>query len=99
MAPHARPRTRIDRLARALTLAAAVAVGPVAAYPAVAQEVGRDSEVVFFRIATAGVNGTYYPIGAIIGNSLSTPAGSRPCGQGASCVVPKMTAAAVSSNC
>src|SRR3546814_363093 len=98
MAPHARPRTRIDRLARALTLAAAVAVGPVAADPAVAQEVGRDSEVVFFRIATAGVNGTYYPIGAIIGNAIPNPEGSRPGHQGGGGGLPNMIAAGVSSN-
>ena len=52
----------------------------------------------FFRIATGGVNGTYYQIGAIIGNAISNPTGSRPCSEGGSCGVPNLIAAAVSSD-
>lgn len=52
----------------------------------------------FFRIGTGGVNGTYYPIGAIVGNAISSPAGSRPCDAGGSCGVPNLIALAVSSN-
>lgn len=62
--------------------------------PALAQ----DSSPTFFRIGTGGVNGTYYPIGAIIGNAISNPAGSRPCEAGGSCGVPNLIALAVSSN-
>lgn len=58
----------------------------------------QDPELTFFRIATGGVNGTYYPIGAIIGNAISNPVGSRPCGQGGNCGVPNLIAAAVSSH-
>lgn len=93
MAPDA-PGRLIDRLARALTVATAVTLGAVAPGAAVAQ----GDELVFFRIATGGVNGTYYPIGAIIGNAISNPEGSRPCSQGGSCGVPNLIAAAVSSH-
>ena len=83
---------RMARLGRSAALALALVAG--IAGPASAQ----DSELTFFRIATGGVNGTYYPIGAIIGNAISNPAGSRPCGEGGSCGVPNLIAAAVSSN-
>lgn len=85
-------RRLLGRVTRAAALGLALAGAPAAG--AVAQE----PEMTFFRIATGGVNGTYYPIGAIIGNAISNPAGSRPCGQGGSCGVPNMIAAAVSSN-
>ncbi|MEQ9332211.1 TAXI family TRAP transporter solute-binding subunit [Thalassobaculum sp.] len=85
-------RDRTARLGRAAALVLALVAG--IAGPAAAQ----DPELTFFRIATGGVNGTYYPIGAIIGNAISNPAGSRPCGQGGSCGVPNLIAAAVSSN-
>ena len=52
----------------------------------------------FFRIGTGGVNGTYYPIGATIGNAISSPPGSRACEAGGSCGVPGLIAIAVSSN-
>ncbi|NQW09376.1 MAG: TAXI family TRAP transporter solute-binding subunit [Alphaproteobacteria bacterium] len=58
----------------------------------------QDNPPTFFRIGTGGVNGTYYPIGAIIGNAISNPAGSRPCTAGGSCGVPNLIALAVSSN-
>lgn len=52
----------------------------------------------FFRIGTGGVNGTYYPIGAIIGNAISNPPGSRACESGGSCGVPGLIGIVVSSN-
>lgn len=52
----------------------------------------------FFRIGTGGVNGTYYPIGAIVGNAISSPPGSRACEAGGSCGVPGLIAIVVSSN-
>jgi TRAP transporter TAXI family solute receptor len=55
-------------------------------------------EPTFFRIGTGGVNGTYYPIGSIIGNAISSPPGSRACEAGGSCGVPGMIAIVVSSN-
>lgn len=52
----------------------------------------------FFRIGTGGVNGTYYPIGSIIGNAISNPPGSRACESGGSCGVPGLIGIVVSSN-
>ena len=55
-------------------------------------------EPTFFRIGTGGVNGTYYPIGSIIGNAISSPPGSRACEAGGSCGVPGLIGIVVSSN-
>ncbi|GHD41437.1 hypothetical protein GCM10017083_05880 [Thalassobaculum fulvum] len=85
----------LGRLGRMLALGGALG-GAVAASAGAAS--AQETELTFFRIATGGVNGTYYPIGAIIGNAISNPAGSRPCGQGGSCGVPNLIAAAVSSH-
>lgn len=52
----------------------------------------------FLRIATGGVNGTYFPIGGIIANAISSPPGSRSCDSGGSCGVPNLIAVAVSSD-
>lgn len=52
----------------------------------------------FLRIATGGVNGTYYPMGGIIANAISSPPGSRSCESGGSCGVPNLIAVAVSSD-
>lgn len=52
----------------------------------------------FFRIMTGGTTGTYFPIGGLIANAISNPAGSRPCEQGGSCGVPGLIAIAQSSN-
>jgi TRAP transporter TAXI family solute receptor len=55
-------------------------------------------EMTFFRIATGGTAGTYYPVGALIANVISNPPGSRPCDKGGSCGVPGLVAAAQSSD-
>jgi hypothetical protein len=52
----------------------------------------------FFRIATGGTAGTYFPIGGLIANAISNPPGSRPCEEGGSCGVPGLVATAVASN-
>ncbi|MHC5655369.1 TAXI family TRAP transporter solute-binding subunit [Stappia sp. ICDLI1TA098] len=52
----------------------------------------------FFRIGTGGTAGTYYPIGGLIANAISSPPGSRPCDQGGSCGVPGLIATALSAN-
>lgn len=52
----------------------------------------------FFRIGTGGTAGTYYPIGGLIANAISSPPGSRACDQGGSCGVPGLIASALSSN-
>ena len=59
--------------------AAIVAVaGSIAAGAAAAQEMQ------FFRIATGGTAGTYFPIGGLIANAISNPPGSRACEEGGS---------------
>ncbi len=55
-------------------------------------------EMTFFRIATGGTAGTYFPIGGLIANAISSPPGSRPCEEGGSCGVPGRVATAVASN-
>jgi len=52
----------------------------------------------FFRIATGGTAGTYFPIGGLIANAISSPPGSRACEEGGSCGVPGLVATAVASN-
>lgn len=64
----------------------------VAATGAAAQEMS------FFRIGTGGTAGTYYPIGGLIANAISSPPGSRSCDEGGSCGFPGLIASAVSSN-
>ncbi len=70
---------------------AALAVGMLAS-GATAQEMQ------FFRIGTGGTAGTYYPIGGLIANAISSPPGSRACEDGGSCGVPGLIATAVASN-
>ena len=55
-------------------------------------------EMHFFRIGTGGVAGTYYPIGGLIADIISSPPGARPCDKGGSCGVPGLVAIAQSSN-
>jgi len=46
----------------------------------------------YFRIATGATDGTYFPIGALIGSAVSNPPGSRDCADGGSCGVPGLIA-------
>jgi uncharacterized protein len=55
-------------------------------------------EMTFFRIGTGGVSGTYYPIGGLIADIISSPPGARPCERGGSCGVPGLVGIAQSSN-
>ena len=64
----------------------------LAASPSLAQD------ITFFRIATGGTAGTYFPIGGLIANAISNPPGSRTCADGGSCGVPGVVATAVASN-
>ncbi len=50
--------------------------------------------VTFFRIGTGATSGTYFPIGTLIGSTITGPPGSRPCEDGGSCGVPGLIAAA-----
>ena len=67
-------------------------LGLCAGAPATAQE------MTFFRIGTGGVAGTYYPIGGLIADIISSPPGARPCHRGGSCGVPGLVGIAQSSN-
>ncbi len=55
-------------------------------------------KITFFRIATGGVGGTYYPVGGLIAQAISNPPGSRPCDKGGSCGVPGLVAVAQSAH-
>jgi len=55
-------------------------------------------DMTFFRIGTGGAGGTYYPIGGLLANAISSPPGSRACDKGGSCGVPGLVAIAVSTN-
>ncbi len=48
----------------------------------------------FFRIGTGTTAGTYFPIGGLIANAISSPPGARPCDKGGSCGVPGLVAVA-----
>ena len=52
-------------------------------------------DIQFFRIGTGGTAGTYYPIGGLIANAISTPPGSRACEDGGSCGVPGLIATVI----
>lgn len=62
------------------------------------QGAGASDEITFFRIATGGVGGTYYPVGGLIAQAISNPPGSRPCDRGGSCGVPGLVAVAQSAH-
>ena len=55
-------------------------------------------EMIFLKIGTGGVGGTYYPIGGLLANAISNPPGSRSCDEGGSCGVPNLVAIAQSAN-
>lgn len=59
---------------------------------------GASETINFFRIATGGVGGTYYPVGGLIAQAISNPPGSRPCEKGGSCGVPGLVAVAQSAH-
>jgi len=54
--------------------------------------------VLFRSIGTGGTAGTYYPVGGLLANAISSPPGSRACNDGGSCGVPGLVASAVASN-
>lgn len=82
--------SRINRLA--LAVAALGCIGAAGLPTASAQDIK------FFRIGTGGTAGTYYPVGGLIANAISSPPGSRACNEGGSCGVPGLVASAVASN-
>lgn len=80
------------RLVRRTLIALGAAAGLAAAGVPFAQEIQ------FFRIGTGGTAGTYFPIGGLLANAISSAPGSRPCEEGGSCGVPGLVATAVASN-
>lgn len=52
---------------------------------------------IFFRIGTGSAGGTYFPIGGVIANSISSPPGARSCEEGGQCGVPGLVAIAQST--
>jgi hypothetical protein len=64
----------------------ALAALPAFARPAAAQEPR------FFRIATGAVDSSYFGVGTLIGNVVSSPPGARECDRGGSCGVPGLIA-------
>lgn len=58
----------------------------------------QDDRIRYFRIGTGTTGGTYFPIGGIIANAISKPAGSPACEQGGSCGVPGLIAVAQASS-
>lgn len=89
--------SRSDRTTSALRrrdlLAALVAAPAALAFrPATAQETK------FFRIGTGSVSGTYYPVGGLVADIISSPPGSRPCDRGGNCGVPGLVAIAQTSD-
>lgn len=51
----------------------------------------------FLRIGTGPTSGTYFPVGGLIANAISSPPGARPCDRGGSCGVPGVIAVAQST--
>ncbi|MDA0997268.1 MAG: TAXI family TRAP transporter solute-binding subunit [Proteobacteria bacterium] len=62
-----------------------------------AQDAGAQ-DMKFFRIASGGAGGTYYPMAGLIATAVSNPPGSRPCDKGGACGVADLVAIAQSSN-
>lgn len=54
-------------------------------------------ETRFIRIGTGGVGGTYFPVGGLIANAISSPPGGTGCQVGGSCGVRGVIAAAVAT--
>ena len=75
-------------------LLAALAAVPLAA--GAGRAFGQETQ--FFRIGTGSVSGTYYPIGGLIADIISSPPGSRPCDRGGNCGVPGLVAIAQTSD-
>ena len=73
----------------AVTLAVALAALPVG--------LRADDEIRFFTIGTGASSSTYFLTGALLGNIISNPPGSRPCDRGGSCGVPGLIAVAQST--
>ena len=56
------------------------------------------ADMLLWRIGTGSAGGTYFPIGSLVANAISSPPGSRSCDEGGSCGVPGLVAVALSTN-
>jgi len=74
------------------TLSLLIAIASLPCRPAAAEEGAR-----FIRIGTGGIGGTYFPVGGLIANAISSPPGGASCELGGSCGVAGVIAAAVST--
>ncbi|MBO0661182.1 TAXI family TRAP transporter solute-binding subunit [Jiella sp. MQZ9-1] len=83
---------RFSLKATLIAAGAAITLGTLAVGGSLAQDMK------FFRIATGGTAGTYFPIGGLLANAISNPPGSRTCAEGGSCGVPGLVATAIASN-
>ncbi len=54
----------------------------------------RAQAIKFFQIGTGTTGGTYFLVGGILANAISSPPGARPCDRGGSCGVPNLIAVA-----
>lgn len=70
---------------------AAAAIALALAAVAMAQEAR------YFRIGTGSTDDTYFAVGAAIASVISSPRGSRECGEGRGCGVPGLIAMAIST--
>lgn len=59
--------------------------------------VAQAQESRFLRIATGSASDTYFALGTLIASAISSPPGSRPCGEGGGCGVPGLIAVAQTS--
>lgn len=82
------------RRRRGVLLSGLAAAAALAGRRAAGAEGGGPS---FIRIGTGNGNGTYYQVGGLIADLVSSPPGSRPCDRGGSCGVPGLVAIAQSS--
>lgn len=62
------------------------------------RQAAAQNQMIFFQIATGGVDGTYYPLGTAIANAISRPPGSPPCEEDEDCGVKDLISAAQSSS-
>ena len=93
-APTGAGARRADRRSVLAGLAGALAGGlPCATSGAGAQE----GETRLLRIATGSASGTYFRVGGLVADIVSSPPGSRPCERGGSCGVPGLVAIVQSS--
>jgi len=83
-------RTNSNRKILAAALAVALAVLPAGLQAA-------EDDIQFFTIGTGASSSSYFLTGALLGNIISNPPGSRPCDRGGSCGVPGLIAVAQST--